>query len=271
MNIKTAIFYILLAILMIFFLYPIYFAIGYLAFQSNISIFAKPPTFIYTPTLNNFIKVINSWAFTKYLTNSVVVSICAIALSMIIGLPATYALTRFDIPRKGFLVSTILSFRFLPITAVAVPFYLMYVNVGLYDTQLGLILAYVLLNMPFIVWLMRGYFMDVPVELEDSYQVDGLSKTQVFLRITLPLVYKGLLATILFCFIFTWNDFAMALLLTGTNARTLPVQSLQFVASLGLDWGALGAAAILIASPMIVFGLIIRRYLIRGLSLGAVR
>lgn len=266
----TIMFYILLTIVLIFFLYPVYYIIS-IAFQSNVSIFTKPPRYIYTPTLANFVTVITSWSFSKYTVNSAVCSISAVLLSMLIGLPATYVLTRFDISHKGFLVYTILSFRFLPITAVAIPFYIMYVSIGLYDTQLGLILAYVLMNMPFIVWLMRGYIMDVPVELEQSYQVDGLSRIQTFLRVTLPLVYKGLLATILFCLIFTWNDFAMALILTGTNARTLPAQSLNYIAAMGLNWGALAAAAFLIAAPMIVFGLIIRRYLIRGLSLGAVR
>lgn len=270
MKLKTLIFYILLAISLLFFIYPVYFAFN-LAFMPRAAIFQLPPNYIFQPTLDNFVKVINSWEFSKYLMNSTIVSILSVSLSLIVGLPATYALVRYDIPKKGTILSMILGIRFLPITSVAIPFYIMFVTLGLYDTMFGLLLTYILLNLPFIVWLMRGYIMDVPTELEESYEVDGLSKTQVFLRITLPLVYKGLLATVLFCFIFTWNEFGIALLLTGTNARTLPVQSLQFVASLGLDWGALCAAAVLIASPMIVFGLLIRRYLIRGLSLGAVR
>lgn len=270
MKIKTVIFYILLIACMVFFFYPVYFALS-LAFQSNASIFTIPPNYIFTPTLANFEKVINSWEFTKYLTNSVVVSVSAVGLALLGGLPATYILTRYDVPHKGFMIGTVLGFRFLPPAAVSIPFYLMFIYSGLYDTLYGLIMVYILVNMPFIIWLMRGYIMDVPRDLEEAYEVDGLSKIQVFLKITLPLVYKGLLATVLFCFIFTWNEFGFALLLTGTNARTLPVQSLQFVASLGLNWGALAAASILIASPMIFFGLLIRRYLIRGLSLGAVR
>jgi multiple sugar transport system permease protein len=159
-------------------------------------------------------------------------------------------------------------FRFFSPVAIALPLYILYNAIGLYDSLQGLILVYVLLNIPFIVWLMRGYFMDVPKDLEEAYEVNGLSKTQIFFEITLPLVFKGLLVTALFCLIFTWNDFTYALILTGTNARTLPGQT---VSSLQGGPGGTAAAAIMIAAPMIVFGLIIRRYLIRGLTLGAVR
>ena len=270
MKLKDFFFYIILVVCLLFFIYPVYFSFS-LAFMPRASIFKLPPNYIFQPTLDNFIKVVSMWEFTKYLINSTIISVVAVILSLVIGLPAAYALARYDIPKKGFILPTILSFRFLPMASVAIPFYILYVAIGLYDTQLGLILVYVLMNLPFVVWLIRGYILDVPKDLEESYEIDGLSKTQVFFRITLPLINRGLLATILFCFIFTWNEFGAALLLTGTNARTLPVQSLQFVASLGLDWGALCAAAVLIALPMIIFGLLIRRYLIRGLSLGAVR
>lgn len=264
---KTVIFYGLLIIVLIFFFYPVYFAFS-LAFNPNVTYFQWPPNYFFIPSLSNIIGITRSWKFDVYLTNSIIASITSVILSLLISLPATYVLTRFNIPKKGLIVHLILMFRFFPTIAIALPLYILYTSIGLYDTLLGLILVYILLNIPFIVWLMRGYFMDIPRDLEEAYEIDGMSKTQVFFRVTMPLVYKGLLATALFCLIFTWNDFAIALILTGANARTLPGQT---VSSMQFGPAGTAAAAILIALPMIVFGLIIRRYLIRGLSLGAVR
>jgi len=177
-------------------------------------------------------------------------------------------MSKYDIKGKKAIFSAILLIRFLPTIAIAIPIYLIYVQIGLYDTLFGLTLVYVLLNLPFVILLMSGYLVDVPKDLEEVYEIDGLSKTSVFFRITLPLISKGLLVTTLFCLIFTWNEFAVALLLTGKDARTLTG---QIASSIGFNPGLFCASGLIVALPMIVFGLLIRKYLIRGLSLNLVK
>ncbi|MEM3404276.1 MAG: carbohydrate ABC transporter permease [Nitrososphaeria archaeon] len=266
-KVSTYLFPLILSIVLVFFIYPIYLIFS-LAFQPDASIFSYPPKFIFTPSLENFIFVIGSYKFTNYLMNSVIVTTCSVILSVIIGLPSTYVMSRYDVKGKQIIFSAILLIRFLPTIAIAIPIYLIYAQIGLYDTLLGLILVYVLLNLPFVVLLMSGYLVDVPKDLEETFEVDGLSKTSVFFKVTLPLISKGLLVTALFCLIFTWNEFAVALLLTGKDARTLTG---QIASSMGFSPGMFCASGLIVALPMIIFGLLIRRYLIRGLSLNMVK
>jgi len=267
MNIRNYIYIVLLFISLVFFIYPVYLIFS-LAFQSDASIFNYPPKFIFSPSLENLMFVIGSYKFTNYLMNSLIVTACSVTSSVIIGLPSTYVMSRYDVRWKQAIFSAILLIRFLPIVAITIPIYLIYVQIGLYDTLLGLILVYILLNLPFVVLLMHGYVTDVPKDLEESYEIDGLSKLSVFFKVTLPLISKGLLVTTLFCLIFTWNEFAVALLLTGKDARTLTG---QIASSIGFNPGLFCASGLIVALPMIVFGLLIRKYLIRGLSLNLVK
>ena len=265
-----AISYIVLIILSIFFFYPIFWMVD-LSIMPKAEVFRLPPRYLVWPSLSSYIKVVTMWEFTKYLMNSVITSSTSVILSLLLGVPCAYVISRYDFPGRQNSAFFILSFRFLPPVAVAIPFYILYTSVGLFDTITGLVLFYIVSNLPYVVWLMKGFFDAVPVEVEEAAEVDGYSKLEVFYKVTLPLVYKGLAATTMFCLLLTWNEFAAALILTGTNARTLPVQALQFVASLGLDWGALAAASMIISLPMMIFGIIIRNHLIRGLTFGAVR
>jgi len=262
--------YLALLIVSAFFFYPIFFAIV-TSLQKRAEIFTLPPKLIFTPSITNYIKVVTMWKFDAYFMNSVIISTASVIGALLLGIPCAYILSRYDIPRKMDIAFIILSFRFLPPVAIAIPLYILYTKIGLFDTHLGLILIYIIMNLPFVVWIMKGFFDEVPIELEEAAQIDGYSRLHVFFRFTLPLVARGISATALFCLLLTWNEFGLALVLTGINARTLPVQALQFVASLGLDWGALTAAAIIIALPMIIFGIIIRNYLVRGLTLGVVK
>jgi len=267
--ISTVIYIVLIAFL-IFFLYPIFMDVE-LSFEPQVNIFALPPTYLFMPTLTHFVKVFTGWQFTAFALNSVVISTSAVLAALLMGVPCAYIISRYDLPRKGDIAGIILSFRFLPIVAIAIPLYLLYVEIGFFDTVWGLAIFYVMTDLPFVVWLMKGFIDSVPTAIEDAAQVDGHSRFQVFYRFTIPLVSRGLAATTLFCLILTWNDFGAALILTGHSARTLPAQSLQFVSSFALDWGGLAAAAIIIALPMMIFGILIRNYLIKGLTFGAVR
>lgn len=265
----SAVLYIILIAFLIFFLYPIFWDVE-LSLEPQVNIFVLPPHYIFVPTLEHFVKVFTGWQFTAYAVNSIVISGSAVVASLLLGVPCAYVISRYDIPSKANIASIVLSFRFLPVVAIAIPLYLLYVRIGFFDTDWGLAILYVLFNMPFVVWLMKGFIDGLPTAVEDAAQVDGNSRFEVFYKFTIPLVSRGLAATTLFCLILTWNDFGAALILTGHSARTLPAQSLQFVSSFALDWGGLAAAAIVIALPMMIFGILIRNYLIKGLTFGAV-
>lgn len=255
-----------------FFVYPVLFVLK-TSFESQYTVRAIPPQYLIVPTLRNYIRATTLYEFQRYLINSVVVTILSVGLALLLGTPCAYLISgRWGNKRRSSDIAyTIFAGRLLPPTAVAIPFFLLYNSVGLYDTQIGLILIYITLNLPFVIWLMRGFYMEIPKEIEEAAEVDGCSKLSVFLKIVTPVSLYGLAATALFCMLVTWNEFNMALILTGVGARTLPVQALQFWGSLGLDWGAMCAAAMLITSPVLVFGVIVRRYLIRGLTFGAVK
>jgi len=262
--------YIVLIGYTIFCLYPIYFTFA-TSLQENVDIFKIPPKYIFNPTLNNYFRVLYVYGFPKYITNSLIVSITAVSIALLMGIPCAYALARYKIPRSKDIAFTILSFRFLPTIAIGLPMYILYANIGVYDSLIGLILIYVVLNLPFTVWILRGYFSTIPKEIEEAGQIDGLTPMGVLVKVTIPLISFGIAATALICVILTWNEFLLALLLTGVNARTVPVQAMRFMGEISLDWGALCAAAVLITLPVFVIGIILRRYLIQGLTFGGLK
>jgi len=269
-KIRSSMIYIPLVIYVIFCLYPLYFTIN-TSLQEHAEIFSIPPKVIFKPTLKSYVKVLTMYGFTDFMINSLVAVTSSVALAMTLGVPCAYVLSRYDIPRKRDIAYNILTFRFLPPIAIAIPLYLYYIKIKMYDTVAGLSLIYVVMNLPFTVWLTRGFFLAIPKELEEAAELDGCSKLGVFLRITLPLSLYGLASTALLCFILTWNEFLLALILTGMSARTLPVQSLKFAEAMGLDWGALCAAATIILLPPIAMGIFLRKYIIRGLTFGAIK
>lgn len=264
--------YAILILFTTFFVYPVFFIIK-TSFEPTFSIRSVPPKIIFTPTLRNFIKATTLYEFQRYMTNSIMITASSVALALLLGLPCAYLLARYKLSRKlvNNVSHTILTFRLLPPTAVAVPYFLLYTSIGLFDTHIGLIIIYILSNLPFVVWLMRGFYAEIPKEIEEAAEIDGCSKLGVFLRVTMPLSIYGLAATVLFCTLLTWNEFSIAVIITATKARTLPVQALQFWSVVGMDWGALCAAVMLITLPVLIFGIAIRKYLIRGLTFGAVK
>lgn len=266
----TLIIYIVLIGYTIFCLYPIYFTFA-TSLQENADIFKIPPKYFFDITLNNYFRVLYVYDFPKYITNSLIASLTAVSVALLMGIPCAYTLARYNIPRSKDIAFTILSFRFLPAIAIGLPMYLFYVNVGLYDSLIGLILIYIVLCLPFAIWIMRGYFSTIPKEIEESGQIDGLTPMGVLIKITIPLLSFGIAATAMICMFLTWNEFLLALLLTGMNARTVPVQAMRFMGEITSDWGALCAAAVIIVLPIFIIGIILRKYLIKGLTFGALK
>jgi multiple sugar transport system permease protein len=228
-------------------------------------------TFIFSPTMENYSAVFLRSDYSHFFFNNLIVSISAVLLSLIVGVPAAYALARFQFKLKEDIAFTILSFRFAPEILVILPLFLIYQKTGLYDTYYGLIWVYQLITLPLLIWILRGYFEDISPDIEAAAQLDGYSWWQVFLQVLLPLVKPGLVAAGLLCFIFAWNAFTFPLLLSDARAQTSTVVALRFLASDTVHYGQVAAAATISALPEVILALVIQKHLVRGLSFGAVK
>ena len=228
-------------------------------------------TFLFSPTVENYSAVFLRSDYSHFFFNNLTVSISAVLLSLIVGVPAAYALARFQFKLKEDIAFTILSFRFAPEILVILPLFLIYQKSGLYDTYFGLIWVYQLITLPLLIWILRGYFEDISPDIEAAAQLDGYSWWQVFLKVLLPLVKPGLVAAGLLCFIFAWNAFTFPLLLSDARAQTSTVVALRFLASDTVHYGQVAAAATISALPEVILALLIQKHLVRGLSFGAVK
>jgi len=206
----------------------------------------------------------------RYL-NSVLIGFGSTFLSVLLGTLAAYAFSRFRVPGKDDLLFFILSTRMMPPIAVAIPVYLMYRAVGLSDTHLGLILLYTVVNLSLAVWLLKGFMDEIPREYEEAAMVDGYTRFQAFVKVVLPQAATGIATTAIFCLIFAWNEYAFALLLTSGTAQTSPPFIPTIIGEGGLDWPAMAAGTTLFLLPVLVFTVLLRKHLLRGITFGAIR
>lgn len=264
----------LLVLALLVALAPVYWMMT-ISLKTEIDQFASPPKWvIFTPTLQHYYDAFVTRSFGQYLLTSAIVAVVSTACALLIGTLAAYALTRFRLPynldRK--LSLWILSTRMFPAIVTVVPLFLMMRDLRLLNTKTALIIVYTGFNLPFVVWMMRGFFAEVPRDLEEAALVDGDSRLGALVRIVLPLVTPGLAATAVFCLIVCWNEFLFALVLTQTDqAITLPVGIAGRVTQYEIKWGVMSAAGAVAMVPILVFALAMQRYLVRGLSLGAVK
>jgi multiple sugar transport system permease protein len=209
--------------------------------------------------------------FLRFFANSLIVSLGAVLLSLVVGVPAAYAFARWNFRGGESLLFTLLSFRFAPELMVIIPLLVIYRRLGLFDTHLGLIWVYQLITLPLIVWILRSYFQDLTPELEQSALLDGYNRPQAFLKIAVPLIRPGLAAAGLLAFIFAWNSFIFPFALTGSNAQTVTVGSLSFLGGATPRYNLTAAAALIALIPPLLLALSIQRFLVRGLTFGAVK
>lgn len=224
----------------------------------------------FTPTLEAFADLWRD-GFGRSLTNSLVVSGVSTLLSMLIGVPAAYVLSRWQFKAKGTLAFWVLCTRMAPPIAFTIPFFLAFRWLGLLDTWLALILVYMTFNLAIVIWMMQGFFEALPPALEQAAWLDGCSIWGAFWHIALPLTQPGLIATAVICFIFSWSDFFFALILTRTQAITAPVSIVNFLQYDGWEWSKIAASGSLVMLPVLVFTFLVRRYLVHGLSAGGVK
>jgi multiple sugar transport system permease protein len=249
------------------------FPIGWIiltAFKTPNEFLKSPPIWIpQTPNLDYFDHVVRTGGL-RALLNTLIVSTSVTLLSLLIGSLAAYGITRYKVGGSN-LPFFILSQRFMPPVAVIFPFLLFFKALKWTDTQQALILIYLTFNLPYAVWMMRGFFVEIPREIEESALVDGCSPLGAFWRIALPLVTPGLVATGVFCFIFSWAEFFFAIALTKSNAVTLSVFIVNFFGKMMVQWGEIGATSVLSMLPLFILSFLMQRYLVRGLTLGAVK
>lgn len=253
---------------------PVYWMLT-ISLKSEVDQFASPPRWLsFSPTLAHYGDAFLSRSFGQYLATSATVAVLSTLGSVTLGTFAAYGLARFPMPAKlGQRLSLwILSTRMFPPIVSAVPLFLMMRDLRLLNTMAALVIVYTAFNLPFVVWMMRGFFQELPRELEEAAMVDGDSRLGALFRIILPLVVPGLAATAVFCLIMSWNEFLLALVLTQTDAAmTLPVGIAGRVTQYEIKWGVMSAAGVVAMLPILIFAMAVQRYLVRGLSLGAVK
>jgi multiple sugar transport system permease protein len=250
-------------------LFPVYWMFT-TAIKGPLDILNMPPKWVFQATFENFRYAFIDAEFMKYISNSLVITLTSTALVMLAGTPAAYSFARFN-PGGGHLLFYIISTRMMPQIAVVIPYFIIFGTLGLIDTKLGLIITYTMFNLPIAIWLLNGFFKDVPVELEDAARIDGYTRFQVFWKIVVPLVAPGLAVTAVLCMMFAWNEFLFAFILSRSQAATITVGISSFWTQRGILWGPLSAAAVVAVVPMMVFTMLFQKYIVRGLTFGAVK
>jgi multiple sugar transport system permease protein len=277
------------------------------AFKTRSDVVSSPPKVFFTPTLEGFVYLLTERAllpqagleeaqanaenlglferialasgqqitgpsdYVNRLKNSLIVAGVSTITSVVLGLFAAYAFSRFDVAGKDDLLFFILSTRMLPAVVVTIPLFLMYRQLGLHDTYLGMILLYTVFNLSFSVWLLKGFIDEIPREYEEAALVDGYTRLQAFFKIVLPQAVTGIAATTVFCLIFAWNEYAFALMLTSDQARTAPPSIATMLGRGGIEWSAIAAGSLGFLIPVVIITFALRNYLLRGVTFGAIR
>ena len=285
------------------------FIMGITAFKTRSDVVSSPPKIIFRPTLEGFVylltdravvsssrlkeleekakegklglfarialeggqEITGPSAYVYRLWNSVIIAGISTVFSVLLGLLAAYAFSRFKVSGKDDLMFFILSTRMLPPVVVTIPLFLMYSAIRLHDTRLGMILLYIVFNLSFSVWLLKGFIDEIPKEYEEAALVDGYSRLQAFFKVVLPQAVTGIAATTVFCLIFAWNEYAFALMLTSQRARTAPPSIATMLGRGGIEWSAIAAGSLGFLIPVVIVTFALRKYLLRGVTFGAIR
>ena len=266
----TAASYAVVAVFLVVVLVPIA-AVVLNSLKRPIDIFTGELTLAFTPTLDNYVKVLGQLNFRTFLGNSAIVAAESTVLSLALGVPAAYALARLPVRGRRLWAGGILFTRMVPAVALVVPMYVLFQRLELLGTYAALVAAHTTFNLPIVVWMMRSFFEDLPPDLEEAALVDGAGRFGAFLRVAVPLSAPGLAATAVLCLLFSWNEFLFALVLSGRGTQTVPIGVASFIGTVSVDWGGSSAAAVLAMVPVFILGLAAQRFLVRGLTFGAVK
>jgi multiple sugar transport system permease protein len=257
------------ALLILVVLCPVFFIVQ-MSVRTGLDAFRMPPTLVFSPTLQNYVDLVEG-KFIRALMNSTVTATSTTVLALLLGVPAAYAFSRARLRAQRLLSLWTLTTRMAPAIAFGIPFFLIYKELGLIDTRVGLIVIYLTFNLSLVIWMMRAFFDGVPRSLEEAAYIDGAGVATAFVRIALPLAAPGLATTAIFTFLLSWNDFFYSLILTRSEAVTAPVAIVNFMNYESWEWGKVAAAATMIMLPVVALSILVRKYIVRGLTAGAVK
>lgn len=260
-------YFVIVALIIIPFLFPfLWMVISSLKSQADIT--RIPPVWNFTPTTMHYRAVFEQHDFAQYIFNSAVIAVGSTIFSLILGLPAAYSIARFKQSKLGL---AILVARIIPGITFLIPWFMLFSRLRMVDTYTSMILAHMLVGLPFIIWVMTPFFEGLPVELEQAAMIDGASRQGAFFKVLLPLTGPGVITSSILSFVFSWNNFMFGVVLTGARTKTLPVAVFNFMAYSEINWGGLMAAAVVITMPVLVIALVAQKYIIQGLTAGAVK
>ena len=263
----NALFYLALGGSLIVFLFPFLWML-LSSFKNQAQITAYPPQWLFHPTFRNYVEVFSGQQFAQFIWNSLIVAAGSTFFGLVLGLPATYSIARY---KQSGLGMTILVARIVPGITFLIPWFMLFTRLHMVDTFPALILAHMLVVMPFIVWVMIAFFEGIPSELVEAARVDGCTEQYAFVRVILPISGPGIITSSILAFVFSWNNFMFSVILTGARTKTLPVAIFNFLSYSEINWGGLMAAAVIITLPILLIALVTQKYIIRGLTAGAVK
>ncbi|MDR1732431.1 MAG: carbohydrate ABC transporter permease [Synergistaceae bacterium] len=266
-RILNVLYFVVMGTLVFFFIAPLLWML-FNSFKTALDIVKMPPALIFSPTLENYRNVFGAQNFLKYMWNSLAVAGGSVIIGLLLGLPAAFSIARY---KQHKLAVLILISRIVPGITFLLPLFIMFRFFGLVDTYFSLILSHLLVGLPFIVWVMVPFFEAIPPDLVDAARVDGCSITQTFFRVILPISGSGIVTCSILAFIFSWNNFMFSIILASNETKTVPVAIFNFIAFATIDWGGLMAASVVITLPVLAITLITQKYVIRGLTSGAVK
>lgn len=242
------------------------------SFKPGAEVIAVPPAFFpKTFSVDNFGQLFSRMDAAGYLFNSLITALCSTVIALILGSLAAYAIQRSGAKLSVFLVVLVLCLKMIPTSSIAVPIYELICNMGLYDTKIALIIVYAAVNMPFVMWTMLSFYEGIPSTLDEAAYVDGASSLQTFRKVILPICAPGLATAFIFTLFLAWNDFLLSLLLTSTNAKTFTVGLAGFLSAYNLDLGPMCAGAFLFSFPVMIISMFAQRYIVQGMTAGAVK
>lgn len=265
---KNTLFLLMLVVIILPVLFPLYFV--FISSLKNMAqVYLMPPKlFNFKPILDHYIYIFETQHYGKYMLNSLWVAVASTGLSLFFGVPAAYSIARFRMRRTN---TAILIARLLPSISFLLPYYFIFSKLNMIDTYTVLILSHIVLSMPLIVWIMTGFIEGIPFELEEAAIVDGCTRQRSFWSVVLPVCVPGLVTCATLTFLGSWNNFQFALILSGDKTRTLPVSLQYFVSGADIRWGRMLAATIVVVVPTIILTMILQKYIIKGMTAGAVK
>ena len=269
-EIKNGLIFLIALIILAAMLIP-YVWLALTALKNRVDIFSIPPKIFFYPTWSNFIVAFNEKGFLQNLRNSTIVALSSTIITLLGGVPAAYSLTRFHTRGNNLYLFFLLAARLLPGIVLAVPLFIIFSKAKLINNFAAVVLSHITFNLPFAVWMMRSFFLEVPIALDEAATMDGCTPFGTFTKIVLPLVKGGLVATGIFCLINSWNEFLLALILTGRQTATMPVAIPGLMTPLGTFWGQIAAVGTVTTLPVMIFALIVQKYIVQGMTGGAIQ